>query len=1130
MEDGLMLSSRYIKLGVFAYLISSVCITGLFLISDVFQNRMDSTVNLNLQRVRINQPSYTQHARIRIYGNDEFNTTAYTEGWSGNGTKENPYIIEDYFIDVAGGSINGITIRDTNVYFIIRNCYVTGAYYYPYYGIAIFNVTNGLITRNICTNNSMGIGVTGNPPLYSVNNTVSDNNCSYNRDLGIYLTYAHYNLIANNTCNHDVDYGILVVNDGSNTLRNNTCMHNTEGIYVLNCNNNVLENNTCNYNTNRGIYVYNADNTRVADSKLCYNTATGVLVEYSDNHQITGNLCVNNTRHIHIYHYGGYPITDNTCINGSDGITLRLVSGATIVSNNTCIDNAGSGIYLWDSDYHTVINNTLIGNNYGINLRDPRYVDVLNNTLESNTVGIYSNNGDINLLKDNKLQDNTDAIILYGNSNSNDIVNNTISHPTDSCLRIEASVGNNITNNTFDGGEYGIHIDDASYANTITWNAFFDSTTNAFDNGTPNAFDYNFWSDHVFDDINNDGIVDSIYFIPGFGGNNDTHPLMLPPDSPPTWLDTPSDVLWGPGGVFTYDLNATALPPGIVSWRVNDTAFTIDSIGIITNVTGISDGFYPLQVWANDSLGEEITSVFTIIVDTLPPYWIELPSDQYAEFGSRFIYDLHATDLVEIDLWWISDITNFYITQEGVLHNATQLAVDIYEVQVWVNDTAGKVLTGSFTITVEDRTDPSWLEQPSNQVTELGASFNYHLNAIDLSGIALWSINDTIHFSIDENGLVSNVMFLSVGTYWLEVRAFDPYGNNCTGIFRVVCVDTSLPTWATQPTDKSVEYGDNLMFQLDAVDLDGIQYYWLNDTDHFSVDSEGLVTNATFLSVGIYCLEVAAFDPSLNNCTATMIIVVSDTTSPKWTEEPSDQIMEYGNEFYYDLNATDLSKPLDWQVDDTLRFSVDWQGRVRSVVLLSPGSYGFRVYVRDLYGNLQTAFLTVSVQDTTPPNWIVVPTSQTILSGQDFDYQLKAEDLSGIEHWILNDTINFSIDNNGRIVSNQILDLGVYNLNVTIIDSFDNARSIVFSVIVLEFTPTTSTISTTETGIITTTSATTTYTETQPTTSTHSVLPTLVEFDRTFVIMMLAGLGGAVALNVVLLILYRRALRSGKEG
>ncbi len=63
---------------------------------------------------------------------------------------------------------------------------------------------------------------------------------------------------------------------------------------------------------------------------------------------------------------------------------------------------------------------------------------------------------------------------------------------------------------------------------------------------------------------------------------------------------------------------------------------------------------------------------------------------------------------------------------------------------------------------------------------------SYNLNAYDISGISEWWINDTINFMIDSNGLITNRVSLSLGVYWLEVRAYDVYGRYCSKNFKVV--------------------------------------------------------------------------------------------------------------------------------------------------------------------------------------------------------------------------------------------------------------------------------------------------------------------------------------------------------
>ena len=78
--------------------------------------------------------SYTPHADIIIHNDDEFNETAYIEGWNGDGSSGDPFIIEGYEIYSEEFLIY---IEDTRYHFIIQDCNLT----YAMYAIYLENVT-----------------------------------------------------------------------------------------------------------------------------------------------------------------------------------------------------------------------------------------------------------------------------------------------------------------------------------------------------------------------------------------------------------------------------------------------------------------------------------------------------------------------------------------------------------------------------------------------------------------------------------------------------------------------------------------------------------------------------------------------------------------------------------------------------------------------------------------------------------------------------------------------------------------------------------------------------------------------------------------------------------------------------
>ncbi|MFX1542413.1 MAG: right-handed parallel beta-helix repeat-containing protein, partial [Promethearchaeota archaeon] len=214
----------------------------------------------------------TPHAAIAIDGDANFIATALLEGWLGDGSPENPFIINGLDIDLGDGEGNCIMISNTRVSFTISNCNLTGAnhaadgeliwwspgddFELPRHemnkgaGIHLDNVSNGELVSNTCNNNSIGIDL-----FYVDSNTVSSNNCT-NNGHGIVLWGSDSNTVTNNTCNSNTECAIYLYDSYSNIVEDNTCLGNTGcGIY-LNCSFlNMLVNNTCNENGYSGISV-----------------------------------------------------------------------------------------------------------------------------------------------------------------------------------------------------------------------------------------------------------------------------------------------------------------------------------------------------------------------------------------------------------------------------------------------------------------------------------------------------------------------------------------------------------------------------------------------------------------------------------------------------------------------------------------------------------------------------------------------------------------------------------------------------------------------------------------------------------------------------------------------------------
>lgn len=101
----------------------------------------------------------------------------------------------------------------------------------------------------------------------------------------------------------------------------------------------------------------------------------------------------------------------------------------------------------------------------------------------------------------------------------------------------------------------------------------------------------------------------------------------------------------------------------------------------------------------------------------------------------------------------------------------------------------------------------------TDQTLELGEELFYILSASDLSEIASYWTNSTSDFFIGSNGILTNATTLPPGTYWLEVKAYDPYGNYCNGFIKIVIDSPEEIAEITSP----IIPGYNLIFLMSII-------------------------------------------------------------------------------------------------------------------------------------------------------------------------------------------------------------------------------------------------------------------------------------------------------------------------
>ncbi len=477
------------------------------------------------QVVVIDGGRYTNHDVIRINNDTDFATLAGSEGWLGNGTQNDPYIISGYDID-AHGAGDAIYIGNTTVYFVVENCYLHNASD----GIMLYNITNGKIEENYITNNEYGIYLDG----YSSSNTIYKNNVTNNSNNGIEITsFSYNNIIDGNLITDNENNGLELHFSRDSIVRENSIMQNGyNGIWMWGSDANVISENNISGNW-YSIYVADSINNRISGNIMINNS---LYISGNKSTFTTQNITTNNTVNGKpIYYYKNVNMNNATAPIDAGEVILGNVTWFKIEGLN--ITNTTLGVEVGYSTHIIVSKNYMTTQgDWSILLESTNNSIIANNSLigGSSGIGLYSSNA--NMIMGNNIT-NGDGITL-GSSTTNVIEENSIINDYNGITLLDSSNRNVIYNNYISLNQrYGIWIysgfSNVIYHNTFYRNGYYD-TRQACDEGYNNFWNSssgigNYWHDWAnnndTNDQNNDGIVDWPYKIDGSAGSEDYYPL-----------------------------------------------------------------------------------------------------------------------------------------------------------------------------------------------------------------------------------------------------------------------------------------------------------------------------------------------------------------------------------------------------------------------------------------------------------------------------------------------------------------------------------------------------------------------------------------------------------------------------
>ncbi len=485
--------------------------------------RPQTVPTATIRHFKVAQSTLQEHKAITIYGDANLTATAQAEGWQGDGSSTNPFIIENYVITLNSTNTNGdwysgILIFHTTLHVIIRSNFFSSNITVPNVqmnGIYLWNVSNVQIINNTF-DDSLDNGISIVP---STNWELSSN------------VFIQENTFTSRN-------GISMIGTEKATIKNNT-FHNSSILMQDLTKNVVVTENYFDKKPLSAIEIDNASMIEIRKNIFMQNHQSINIFTIKDT-IISENLFSNSSSYAITIQQSGNNVTIDSNIfkyatPGGISINARLLQQG-VISNNTFANNEQSAIYLFSSTDNIIANNTFdkIFNQDAVQLVNTTMTIIQDN---------YFTNG------------NRTAITLEQNSSQNLILNNTF-YQMNIGVFVRYSADNKILNNTLENqSSYGVWLTGTAENTLVQWNDFIKNNgadvglnaSQAADKSpttSNNTFIFNYWSDWTTPDNDSDGIVDVPYekiesSTGPFGGKFDPYPLAKPhtyPYTPPATI------------------------------------------------------------------------------------------------------------------------------------------------------------------------------------------------------------------------------------------------------------------------------------------------------------------------------------------------------------------------------------------------------------------------------------------------------------------------------------------------------------------------------------------------------------------------------------------------------------------
>ncbi len=914
----------------------------------------------------------------------------------------------------------------------IKYCNIT----YSTYGLEIIGSNeNDIQNNNISSNYFDGITL-----FQSSNNTISNNTVIYNENNGIFLSESHENDIKYNNVYENWVIGIFLSKSSDNHIINNSIWGNYRGIYLSGSSGAESENNELSLNSiymnDEGIRMISfTSNNHLIKNFIFSNTDYGMALSGSHNNNITKNdIFLNSDRGLYLSSANNNDIIKNNISTNAKGINLTSSVNNQIyhnifwnnteqahddTTNNFWDDGFPSGGNYWSDfdepgegayDNNTGPNQDEVGSdgivddpymaigggagaldNYPLIIPSITRTFVYLNSPMNNSIVVQGTILDFIIIGDD---------IAYVNYSRNSGANTTLPSPWNISttgwsddiyiidifihdskgnvtsfwvnLTIDSTKPEIILNSPINGSIIlpGVTIN-LTVSDTNLANASY--TVNGGSNITfvaPFNIDTSIWGDgnHII----------QVSAVDRAGNwNNTQYNFTIDGSGPIITLEShPNNAVIKPGTFLVFDIVDPHLNASTVNYSVNGTGPQPFAIPYEINTTTWPDGSYIIEVNATDTLGNANSSIFSIIIDSIPPSisLISPVNNSIITAGSILNFEIVDDNFDSATYARNMDPPEILIPPFDI---DTLLWEDgIYEIYIYAFDQAGNSNSGFYNFTVA--TPPKIiLNSPANNSTIKGGTI-INLTILDTNiDIVNYSINGSLNQTLSPPYDIDTLNWTD-GYYLIEVHAKDTANNTNSDLFNFT-IDSTLPYIVLNSPSGNYVFIPGTILDFDIFDIHLISVSNSTEGGPYNAFFPPYDIGTTGWGEGNYSIIIIATDAA-GNINFSEFFIILDSTLPviellSPVNGTSGEIGILINLSISDDNLDFVNYSVNSGPNQTLTspFNIDTSSFPDGNVILT-------IYAVDLAGNINITWYEFIFNDTTAPYIILnSPQNQSVI-------------------------------------------------------------------------------------------------------------------------------------------------------